>query len=105
MTFQWPFTQQPKGPETPREVLVRRLAEGVPKELACRAAGIEWESIKDDDDVQKALAEGEILLFERARDSGVTGIVRAALRHETKTWIPKVEPIGDGKALEDYLRD
>ena len=76
----------------------------MPAELAARAAGIEWSSIKDDAEVDKALAEGEILLFERARDSGVTGVVRAALRNETKSWIPKAEA-QLGLSLEDYLRD
>lgn len=81
-----------------------RLGEGVPCELAARAAGIEWESIKDRPEVQQAQAEGEILLFERARDSGVTGTIRAALRHETKSWVPKAEA-SVGMTLEDYLKD
>jgi hypothetical protein len=68
MAFPWLFThQQQKPARTPRDVLLDRLANGVPPELAARAAGIEWETIKDDDDVVMALAEGEILLFERAR--------------------------------------
>jgi hypothetical protein len=96
--------QQPKQPETPRETLLRRLSEGVPPELATRAAGITWESIKDDPEIDRALAEGEILLFERARDSGVTGVVRAALRHETRSWTPKAEA-QLGLSLEDYLRE
>lgn len=84
--------------------MLQRLREGVPPELATRAAGIVWETIKDDAEVIKALAEGEILLFERARDGGVTGSVRAAMRHETRTWTPKAEP-NSGLSLEDYLRD
>ena len=84
--------------------MIERLREGVPPELASRAAGIEWASVKDDPEIDKALAEGEILLFERARDSGVTGVVRAALRNETKSWIPKAEA-QLGLSVEDYLRD
>lgn len=99
----WQFQQKPK-PGTPYEVLLERLREGVPAALACRAAGIAWDTIKDKPEVDQALAEGEILLFERARDSGVTGIVRAAQRHETNSWTPKAEPIG-GQTLEDLLRD
>lgn len=99
--FPWGFAQKP---ETPRETILRRLSEGVPQELVTRAAGIEWDSIKDDPEVVKALAEGEIMLFERARDSGVTGIVRAAMRHESRSWNAKAEP-SSGLSLEDYLRD
>lgn len=84
--------------------MIARLQEGVPPELATRAAGIEWDSIKDEPEVVKALAEGEIALFERARDSGVTGTVRAALRYETKSWVPKADA-DLGRSLEDYLRD
>ena len=80
------------------------LRNGVPPELASRATGIEWETVKADPEIDKALAEGEILLFERARDSGVTGVVRAALRNETKSWVPKAEA-QLGLSLEDYLRD
>lgn len=98
----WGFQQQPK--QTPRDLFLRRLSEGVPVELACRAAGYVWDQVKNDPDVDKAVAEGEIFLFERARDSGVTGIVRAAMRQETKTWTPKAEP-NLGMSLEDYLRD
>ncbi|MEL7086855.1 MAG: hypothetical protein AAGL98_00185 [Planctomycetota bacterium] len=103
--FPW-FTSQPppKAPQTPYELLLQRLREGVPPELATRAAGIQWEEIKDSPEVDKALAEGEILLFERARDIGVTGIVRSAMRHEARTWQPKAEP-NPGATLEDYLRD
>lgn len=101
--FPWGFTTQRQA-KTPRELLLHRLSEGVPPELACRAAGVEWASIKDDPDVDMALAEGEILLFERARDSGVTGVVRAAMRYETKSWHPKVEA-SPGETLEDLLRD
>jgi hypothetical protein len=99
----FPWAQQ-KTPLTPREVLVRRLSEGVPPELAARAAGIDWQTIKDDADVVMALAEGEILLFERARDNGVTGVVRAAMRYETKSWLPKAAETAGG-SLEDLLRD
>ena len=91
-------------PKTPREIMLERLAEGVPPDLATRAAGIEWDAIKDDPEVVKAVAEGEILLFTRARDSGVTGVVRAAMRYETKTWTPKAEA-SLGMSLEDYLKD
>lgn len=102
--FPWGFGQpQPKPPETPRETLLRRLSEGVPPELATRAAGIAWGEIKDDPDVDRALAEGEILLFERARDSGVTGVVRAAMRYEAKSWNVKAE-VPSGTTLEDLLR-
>lgn len=84
--------------------MLERLREGVPRELAARAAGIDWSTIKNSPEIDKALAEGEILLFERARDSGVTGVVRAALRNETKSWVPKAEA-SLGLTLEDYLRD
>lgn len=84
--------------------MLRRLSEGVPPELATRAAGIDWETIKDDPEVIKAVAEGEIVLFERARDGGVSGSVRAAMRYETRTWTPKAEP-NSGASLEDLLRD
>lgn len=84
--------------------MLQRLREGVPPELATRAAGITWDEIKDDPEVNKALAEGEILLFERARDSGVTGVVRAAMRYESRSWNAKAEP-NSGVTLEDYLRD
>ena len=94
----------PKRPQTPREVLLKRLSEGVPPELATRAAGIAWTEIKDDPEVDQALAEGEILLFERARDSGVTGVVRAAMRYEAKSWNVKAE-VPTGTTLEDLLRD
>ena len=84
--------------------MLARLAEGVPPELATRAAGVTMDSLKDDPEVDKALAEGEILLFERARDSGVTGVVRAAMRYESKSWQPKAE-VQFGLSLEDYLKD
>jgi len=100
----FPWGQQPKTPQTPYEVLLQRLREGVPPELATRAAGLDWGAIKDKPEVDRALAEGEIFLFERARDSGVTGIVRSAMRHEARTWQPKAEPTS-GMTLEDYLRD
>ena len=100
----FPWFVHAKKSALPREVMIERLREGVPPELASRAAGIEWASVKDDPEIDKALAEGEILLFERARDSGVTGVVRAALRNETKSWVPKAEA-QLGLSLEDYLRD
>lgn len=84
--------------------MLQRLREGVPPELATRAAGVTWDSIKDDPEIDRALAEGEIVLFERARDGGVSGSVRAAMRYETKTWTPKAEP-NLGPSLEDYLKD
>lgn len=84
--------------------MIERLQQGVPPELASRAAGIDWAAVKDEPEIDRALAEGEILLFERARDSGVTGVVRAALRNETKSWIPKAEA-SLGLSVEDYLRD
>lgn len=96
-----PWTAQPK---TPRDVMLQRLRDGVPPELVTRAAGITMESLKDDREVDMALAEGEILLFERARDSGVTGVVRAAMRREAKSWMPKAE-VEIGLRLEDYLKD
>lgn len=83
---------------------MRRLREGVPKALALRAYGVKWDEVKDDPEVDPAIAEGEILLFERARDSGVTGVVRAAMRQETETWTPKAEA-SIGLTLEDLLRD
>jgi hypothetical protein len=96
-----PWTTQPK---TPRELMLQRLRDGVPPELATRAAGLTMESLRDDHEVDMALAEGEILLFERARDSGVTGVVRAAMRREAKSWMPKAE-VEIGLRLEDYLKD
>jgi hypothetical protein len=96
-----PWTAQPK---TPRELMLQRLRDGVPPELATRAAGFTMESLTNDREVDMALAEGEILLFERARDSGVTGVVRAAMRREAKSWMPKAE-VEIGLRLEDYLKD
>ena len=96
-----PWTAQHK---TPRELMLQRLRDGVPPELATRAAGVTMESLTDDREVDMALAEGEILLFERARDSGVTGVVRAAMRREAKSWMPKAE-VEIGLRLEDYLKD
>ena len=84
--------------------MLRRLREGVPAELAVRAAGVTLESLQGDAEADKALAEGEITLFERARDSGVTGAVRAAMRYEAKTWSTTAEPMS-GQSLEDLLRD
>lgn len=102
--FPWHFNQQPKTAQTPAEIMLRRLSEGVPPDLACAAAGMKWDDIKDDPEVIKAVAEGEITLFERARDGGVTGTVRAAMRYEAKTWAPKAE-VQVGLSLEDYLKD
>jgi hypothetical protein len=96
-----PWTAQHKKP---RELMLQRLRDGVPPELAARAAGVTMESLTDDREVDMALAEGEILLFERARDSGVTGVVRAAMRREAKSWMPKAE-VEIGLRLEDYLKD
>lgn len=84
--------------------MLQRLREGVPYDIAARAAGIDWETEKENPDVVRALAEGEIRLFEQARDSGVTGTIRAAMRHETRTWTPKSEA-QVGLSLEDYLKD
>lgn len=98
----WLF-QEPKQ-LTPRELMVKRMAEGVPPELAARAAGIDLDVVKDDPEIVKARAEGEIVLFERARDNGVTGTIRAAMRYESNSWQPKAEGT-TGPTLEDYLRD
>lgn len=85
--------------------MLKRLSEGVPPELACTAAGIDWEAVKELPEVIQAAAEGEILLFERAATSSVTGVVRAAMRRETKTWLPTAEPTPAGLSLEDLLRE
>jgi hypothetical protein len=102
--FPWLYGN-PKPQATPRELMLQRLREGVPIELAERAAGTSDKTTHPDREIDMALAEGEILLFERARDSGVTGIVRANMRYESKSWNAKVEPAGAGMTLEDYLRD
>jgi hypothetical protein len=104
MSFPWTFTQNTAPPKTPREIMLERLRNGVPAELATRAAGVRLEDVREDPEFDKAVAEGEIMLFERARDSGVTGAVRAAMRQEAKTWQPKAEG-QPGMTLEDYLRD
>ena len=96
----WP----PKQPRTPRDVMLERLRDGVPPELATRAAGVTMDSIKDDPECDMARAEGELRLFESARDRGVTGVVRAAARYETGSWSPKAES-SQGPTLEDLLRD
>lgn len=101
--FPWLPFEAPQ-PKTPREIMLQRLREGVPAELATRAAGVPVESLEGDAEADKALAEGEIMLFERARDSGVTGAVRAAMRREVNSWMPKAE-VTLGLSLEDYLRD
>jgi hypothetical protein len=100
----FPWSYNKPVPKTPREAMLQRLRDGVPPELVTRAAGVTMESIKDDPEVDKALAEGEILLFERARDSSVTGVVRAAMRYESRTWQPKAE-VHLGLSLEDLLKD
>ena len=100
--FPWLYNKPP--PKTLREAMLQRLRDGVPPELVTRAAGVDWNSIKDDPEIDQALAEGEILLFERARDSSVTGVVRAAMRYEAKTWQPKAE-VHVGLSLEDLLKD
>ena len=97
-------TFAPRQSATPRETMLERLRQGVPPELAARAAGVAPESLKDDPEADMALAEGEIMLFERARDSGVTGAVRAAMRREVNSWMPKAE-VMLGLSLEDYLQD
>lgn len=102
--FPWGFAPK-QAPQTPRDLMLERLRFGVPVELVTRAAGVDWETIKDDPEIIKAVAEGEILLFERARDGGVTGSIRAALRNETKSWVPKAEAIAPGGSLEDLLRE
>lgn len=101
--LQYPYAQK-KAPTTPREVLLDYLENGVPLALALRATLIKEEDVKGDAEVDQALAIGEILLFERARDSGVTGVIRAAQRYETKSWTPKAEAT-IGLSIEDYLRD
>ncbi len=83
--------------------MLRRLSEGVPPELAVRAAGVSIDSLTNDQDPQTPIAEGEISLFEKARDQGVTGVIRAAMRREANSWLPKAEPNTDG-SLEDLLR-
>jgi len=98
-----PFAANSQPPETPRQKMLRRLSEGVPPELVARAYGVA--NFEGDADALMAIAEGEIVLFERARDSGVTGAVRAAMRYEAKTWQPKSDGPGDGMTLEDYLKD
>jgi hypothetical protein len=100
--FPWaPFVKEPK---TPRETMLDRLREGVPPELVARAAGVSVDSFKNDPEADKALAEGEIFLFERTRDSSVTGTIRAAMRREANSWMPKAE-VTVGLTLEDYLKD
>lgn len=84
--------------------MLRRMAEGVPADLCASAAGFDYGAIKEDPEVVQAVAEGQIALFERARDGGVSGAVRAAMRYETATWTPKAEP-NDGRSLEDLLRE
>lgn len=90
-------------PLTPRERMLKQLSEGVPPELVARAHGLTMDQLQADPDFDRTSAEGEIALFERARDSGVTGAVRAAMRNEAKTWQPKAETM-PGQSLEDLLR-
>jgi len=101
--FPWNFTA-PKKPETPREQLLEWLREGVPPEDACEALGMTWEQERHAPEIIQAAAHGRVQLFIRAKDSGVTGVIRAAMRVEAKTWQPKAEP-NSGLTLEDYLRD
>ena len=99
-----PWLFQQKQPQTPREQLLAWLAEGVPPEDACEALGMHWEAEKQAPDAIQAAARGRVELFIRAKDSGVTGVIRAAMRVESKSWQPKAEP-NSGLSLEDYLRD
>lgn len=84
--------------------MLRRMREGVPPELCAAASGVDYADVKEQPEVVQAVAEGQIALFERARDGGVSGAVRAAMRYETATWTPKAEP-NSGQSLEDLLRD
>ncbi len=96
--FPWPHKL------TPRELMLQRLSQGVPPELVARAAGVSVEDWKGDDEIDRARAEGEILIFEQIRDGSATGGIRAAMRRELKTWTPKAEVV-PGVSLEDLLRD
>ena len=100
----FPWLTQPKQPQTPREQLLAWLAEGVPPEDACEALGMAWAVEKLQPDATRAAARGRVELFIRAKDSGVTGVIRAAMRVEAKSWQPKAEP-PQGATLEDLLRD
>ncbi len=93
-----------KKTNDPMQTLLDHLSKGVPADLACRATGLTWDEVKDEPAVVEAEATGEILLFEQARDSGVSGTIRAAMRRETNTWTPKAEA-SIGISLEDYLKD
>lgn len=105
MSFPWTFgAPPPPKQETPREKMLRRLREGVPFELVMRAGGFVGIDFTEDKEVDAAIAEGEIVLFERARDSGVSGAIRAAMRQEAKTWQPKAD-VATGQTLEDLLRE
>jgi hypothetical protein len=84
--------------------LLEWLREGVPPEDACEALALSWDQEKQQADVIQAAARGRVELFIRAKDSGVTGVIRAAMRVESKSWQPKAEP-SLGLSLEDYLRD
>lgn len=100
----FPWLTQPKQPQTPREQLLVWLAEGVPPEDACEALGMTWDTEKQAADVVRAAARGRVELFIRAKDSGVTGVIRAAMRVEAKSWSTKAEP-SSAQSLEDLLRD
>jgi hypothetical protein len=84
--------------------LLEWLREGVPPEDACEALALAWEVERQQPDVVQAAARGRVELFIRAKDSGVTGVIRAAMRVESKSWQPKAEPM-QGLTLEDLLRD
>ena len=95
---------QPPQLKTPREQVLSWLGEGVPPEDACEAMALDWEQEKNALDMQRAAARGRVELFIRAKDSGVTGVIRAAMRVESKSWGPKAEA-AQGGTLEDLLRD
>lgn len=84
--------------------MLQWLNDGVPPEDACEALGLQWDREKHNPEAAKAAARGRVELFIRAKDSGVTGVIRAAMRVEAKSWQPKAEP-STGPTLEDYLRD
>lgn len=102
--FPWPPFTTSKPELTGRALMLERLKQGIPPKLAATAAGIEWQAVKEEPEVVQAVAEGEILLFERARDGGVSGTIRAAMRYETETWTPKAEPVNNLLSVEELLR-
>ena len=63
--FPWAtFTQKPKA-TAPREIMLERLREGVPPELAARAAGIAVHVLENPKMVPgEAIAEGTDLIIE-----------------------------------------